>query len=67
MGHKSFDPRDPQQLEGDPETWKETDNPALVVASIPLLLCGHTMTEAERAKLIELADFCDEQVESDGH
>jgi hypothetical protein len=58
-----YDPRDPAQDPREPETWKPTDNPALIQAN---LFYGALVGRGDQRwdKVAELADWCDEPIEN---
>lgn len=45
MNIHCYDPRDPKQLHEKPETWRKTDNPALMLAHSAASRCRHVVDE----------------------
>ncbi|MCB1533581.1 MAG: hypothetical protein KDJ44_02375 [Rhodoblastus sp.] len=59
---KLFDPRDPDQREDDPSTWKPSNNPALILRDIGRLMGGVADGFDEWVK--RQADYCEQMVTS---
>lgn len=53
-----FDPRDPDQREDAPETWKPTNNPAIILRHLQRVSAPKTDWVSD-ARIIEMADYCD--------
>lgn len=58
---KCYDPRDPEQKSDDSTTWKETQNPALIVAQMAHD-CGVARVPDFWDIVREQADMCDHLV-----
>jgi hypothetical protein len=62
---KCYDPRDPKQDVDKPATWKETDNPALIMAveiADDLAARGAQIDAGFWSRVEMLANYCDERV-----
>lgn len=53
-----FDPRDQQ--------WKESDNPALMLAQHMMTMYALPTSEVDWTKVVTDADFCDQPVDATG-
>lgn len=59
-----YDPRDPEQVEDKPETWKPTKNPALVLAHFTVDMIKNLdvkLVDEWKKKVIEQANYADDR------
>lgn len=63
MKWTAYDPRDPEQSPDHPETWKETDNPALIGTPGMIRMAAIAGRTIDWQGVAECADYCDQAVE----